>query len=512
MQVRYIYFLLMAFVLAACGGSSDEESSNPVTGIEEESSSSTVQSSSSKENIQSSSSTPEQSTSEESSSSLIESSSSMDVSSSSEDVSSSSQAESSDSESSSSEEEPVGCKSGSIADYPLVDDYLNPDINYGELVDERDGQVYKTVVIGRQTWMAQNLAFERDSSCVDSLKSSAKFGALYKEYKAFDLEQRFSSGRVNGHLRGICPEGWHIPTHNEFVELHTYLKMTYDSLNWASNLKSKDGWYIYPSSGEVLSKGGLNGIGFSAIPINLGASFWADDSVGSYEVLKLNHTKDEVWPYNYESFVVWDGWSIRCIKDTVYEPVPPCKNGEADNCEYGTFIDERDSQEYKTVHIGPMEWMAENIRFNTANFWTSNSDKDTGERYYIAEHAIKTACPEGWMLPNRSLWEMLFDLTGARENAEVLYSTEGWDAGEQADGYGFSLKPTGKFVYAGSPGKFEEVGVNAYYCYEAKSTSGKLERYIEFGKSSCKHPIYASINTSTSTHYYSVRCVKRQTW
>ena len=37
--------------------------------------------------------------------------------------------------------------------------YLNPDVEYGELLDERDNQVYRTVKIGEQEWMAQNLNF-----------------------------------------------------------------------------------------------------------------------------------------------------------------------------------------------------------------------------------------------------------------------------------------------------------------------------------------------------------------
>src|SRR6056297_2464310 len=70
--------------------------------------------------------------------------------------------------------------------------------NEGTFTDFRDGQTYKWVRIGEQVWMAENLNYktEKGSSCFNC----GKYGRLYNWYTA----------------RNVCPDGWHLPTINEF--------------------------------------------------------------------------------------------------------------------------------------------------------------------------------------------------------------------------------------------------------------------------------------------------------
>ncbi|MEN9355437.1 MAG: hypothetical protein RL318_2762 [Fibrobacterota bacterium] len=123
----------------------------------------------------------------------------------------------------------------------------NAAITYGYLTDIRDGQVYRTVKIGSQVWMAQNLNFDGQytpaSLCYDDSKDScAHYGRLYN---------RTAAGFA-------CPNGWHLPDTTEWGNLQAAIDPT--RADAGRRLKSKIWWNATAASM------GTDEFGFRGLP------------------------------------------------------------------------------------------------------------------------------------------------------------------------------------------------------------------------------------------------------
>lgn len=214
------------------------------------------------------------------------------------------------------------------------------DCEYETLTDDRDGKVYKTVKIGDQWWMAENLNYETaNSNCYkDSASYCEKYGRLYTWAAAMDSAGTWGvNGKDCGYgwpcwsadiVRGVCPEGWHLPSQTEWNTLFTAVGGSSIALGGSLTdvglvLKSRSGWN---DSGYDTGGNGTDDFGFSAIPAgyrgNNGiyyyegnyANFWSSTEDGSINVyyVYLYYFDDYAYLlYNKKNY----GYSVRCLKD-----------------------------------------------------------------------------------------------------------------------------------------------------------------------------------------------------
>jgi len=221
-----------------------------------------------------------------------------------------------------------------------------PIIIYDSLVDLRDGKIYKTVKIGEQIWMADNLAY------LPSVSPSDKGSDVNSHYYVYDnegadvnLAKSLESYSNYGVLYNwpaaakSCPTGWHLPSDKEWQKLETVLGMSPSEVGQyglhisgfvSKQLKSEKGWRDGTngdnSSGlNVLPAGSRyngQGIAFSNYKAEGGfkylhelAYFWtatsSSDGVTAF-ARSLSYKHSGVY---YESFSTAEGSSVRCIKD-----------------------------------------------------------------------------------------------------------------------------------------------------------------------------------------------------
>ncbi|MBR6454595.1 MAG: fibrobacter succinogenes major paralogous domain-containing protein [Fibrobacter sp.] len=201
------------------------------------------------------------------------------------------------------------------------------EVTKGSITDTRDGHSYKTVTIGSQTWMAQNLNYETvNSYCYsDNASNCTKYGRLYTWAAAMDSVGSWSAnGKGCGYgktcsptypVRGVCPEGWHLPTQTEWNTLFTAVggqstagKMLKSTSGWNSSGNGTDAY-----SFSALPAGGRGGNGHFNYEGN-NAYFWSSTDDNSYYAYSM------ILYYNGDYAGLDDGnegygFSVRCVKD-----------------------------------------------------------------------------------------------------------------------------------------------------------------------------------------------------
>ena len=214
-----------------------------------------------------------------------------------------------------------------------------------QICDTRDNQLYKYVVIGQNTWMAQNLNYNYNqgtakSYCYNDVASNCKtYGRLYTWPAAMDSVRNSCGYATNctarsvpPYLQGACPDGWRIPNKFDFDELYNdAYEVNYSTGKniVATKLKSKSGWNDNGNGTDVY--------GFNALPggnrsesssssrkyYNLGSAtyFWT----ASDQYSRVNPSSNKMayfWYFSTQSMAdtvsnatfKYDAYSVRCIK------------------------------------------------------------------------------------------------------------------------------------------------------------------------------------------------------
>jgi uncharacterized protein (TIGR02145 family) len=206
----------------------------------------------------------------------------------------------------------------------------NPNLTYGSMTDQ-EGNVYKTIVIGTQEWMAENLntsiyrngdaiPTNLDNATWQSTTSGAwayynndasyacPYGKLYNWYTCVDARQ-------------LCPVGWHVPTDAEWTVLTNYLdgdSVAGGKMKTTGTIEVATGLWYSPNADAT------NSSGFSGAPG--GVRFGSYDDIGSIGYWWSSSEDESSFAWYHDLFYLFgdtlrgtmvkrNGCSVRCLRD-----------------------------------------------------------------------------------------------------------------------------------------------------------------------------------------------------
>ena len=211
-------------------------------------------------------------------------------------------------------------------------DMHNPDLIYGSMTDQ-EGNVYKTIVIGTQEWMAENLSTSvyRNGDVIATGLSTSQWTNIVQGAWAYfqnDASKNCPFGKLYNwyacvDARELCPTGWHVPTDADWSVLSDYLggeAIAGGKMKTLGMSDSATGLWSAPNSGAT------NSSGFSGIP-------------GGYRMLQGPYSNLEFIGYYWSSsdfvtlsayyrYIIYDdvdltratggkgnGFSVRCVRN-----------------------------------------------------------------------------------------------------------------------------------------------------------------------------------------------------
>lgn len=205
--------------------------------------------------------------------------------------------------------------------------------------DQRDGQIYNTVQIGEQTWMAENLRYLSHVAAPDTgsysiplcyvygyygtnvteaktMPNYAVYGVLYNWPAA--MNGGSSSISSPSGVQGVCPNGWHLPSKDEWNQL---IDFAGGSVEAGKKLKEAGTTHWYSESFNV-----TNETGFTALPggfrgengmtgnLDSDGIWWSttESSPDHASSVFMTHNLNDVYSLNFNKEM---GFSVRCVRD-----------------------------------------------------------------------------------------------------------------------------------------------------------------------------------------------------
>jgi len=420
-----------------------------------------------------------------------------------------------------------------IAEPCVIDSVDN--CEYGTFTDARDGHIYKTINIGTQTWMAENLTFQYHSSSAIGGRPNTQIhtgfnGCLHTTFNnddcpadsvvytwsaAMDSAGLFSEDAIGcgdstlcynaPEVQGVCPEGWHLPNINEWKELA-----------FATNLSSTDS---------------LNARGFNLTSTSSFNDFWSSTEEWINHVYLAIFYADMGF-YSSTTRPKDDNRPVRCVKNT--------SNQARVKTSY--FIDKRNGEFYKTAKIGNQTWMAQDLQYPYRDAVRSyddypaiacNAEEYHGKGYQLnykyswaavvdslgnfdgigkgcgsfvdcdIKETIVGVCPEGWHIPDSTEWAELINYVKkdnptvgtANSLASIYFSNRATNK------YGFTVTATGYASY--EIGSSLHVTKDAYFW-----TATQHSEYSAVAVVFKQNFDDARFDSMNKKYMYSIRCVE----
>lgn len=190
------------------------------------------------------------------------------------------------------------------------------------LTDLRDGQIYKTVTIGTQVWMAENLSYLPEDT-IGTIWSGLSLcgGGAWKSKEEGDCSifgRLYETDFTDEKKDSICPDGWSLPTYNQFQKMKSYLgdnavnkmKINIDKYWQSGNATNESGFSAIPSSVYSRAKG-------------FNTFFLENEEVAAFAIEKNNNGTENGFAIvdSEDDFWVPNGFgngyflAVRCVKD-----------------------------------------------------------------------------------------------------------------------------------------------------------------------------------------------------